>query len=55
MRNHLEEYITLQQWAVPTAQFTITPTNDEITLEITMLPPAFREVLKDNYAHVLTK
>lgn len=49
----LDEFINLQHIYMPTVKITITPSEDSQTLEMSSLPPAYRQVLSDAYADLL--
>jgi hypothetical protein len=49
----LDEYIKLHNTYMPAAKITVTPSGDALILEIASLPPAYRQVLKDEYADLL--
>jgi len=49
----LEEYVKLQRVFTPAAQFSITSADDEMILQITSLPPAVRQVIRNDYKDLL--
>ena len=52
MRPQLEEYQRLQQIMIPTATFAVSPSGADISLEIASLPPAFRDLLENEYRDI---
>jgi len=53
MAEQLKEYIELQGVFMPAAKFSVTPSDGSLVLEVSSLPPAFRQVLRDDYADLL--
>ena len=53
LRSELDEFIQLQGTFMPAASFSVSESKEELTLEIAALPPAFCQVLSDEYAELL--
>ncbi len=49
----LDEYIKLQRILMPAAHFSVTPAEGELALEMTRIPPAYRQILSEEYADLL--
>ncbi len=53
MKSDLDEFVDIMRTLMPSADFVVTPSADELTLEISPLSPAFCQQLKDEYADLL--
>jgi hypothetical protein len=53
LERDLDEYIMLQRILMPAAHFSVTPSKGELALEITRIPPAYRQILSEDYAELL--
>jgi len=51
----LDEFVKLQRIYMPAMKVTVTPSGSASILEVTSLPPAYRQVLSDDYADLLDR
>ena len=49
----IQEFIQLQQAMIPAAKFSIISSQGEVILEISSIPPAYRDMLAAEYADLL--